>query len=468
VSPRARIVLALLLLLAAGVRLRYFSGLQVGDDIVYSSIAAQRIQGEFHVSNVHEARQGFLLPVTLFYALFGPGEYSLLLYNLLCSIGLVAAVYFLARRFWGDTAGALSGVVAVLHPNLVFFATECHTDTPVALWQAAAVLALLSAADSEPSRSKRILAGLLVGWAWLHKEHAVFLIPFFAGHWIATKRRWTWYLPVALPALGVFLAETAVYAAVAGNPFHRFALIRSMHVGHYMAAQYTTTPALLHRLFIELPLLLFTPRSGHHWEGLVNLAGAVGVALLLIRRERGARMLAGWWASIFLCYSFWPSSLHPYLPSFLLHDWTLPPLAAPLLCGLGGAASRGRRDMAVAGVLLLAGVSLRTIHSSWENGLKFAGGGKEAHVWLDREWPSRVIADDKTIEVLDFLDHHRRVRTYTSFQEAREYPGAVVIVDKFWTEPDRWWSRPISEAAKRPPAAWKKVYESGRLTVYQP
>jgi hypothetical protein len=43
-----------------------------------------------------------------------------------------------------------------------------------------------------------------------------------------------------------------------------------------------------------------------------------------------------------------------------------------------------------------------------------------------------------------------------------------VIVDKFWTEPDRWWSRPISDEAKRPPAGWKKVYESGRLTVYQP
>jgi hypothetical protein len=468
VSQRARIVLALLLLLAAGLRLRYFSGLQVGDDIVYTSIAAQRIHGEFHVTNVHEARQGFLLPVTFFYALFGPGEFPLLLYNLLCSIGLVAAVYFLARRFWGDAAGALSGAVAAFHPNLVFFATECHTDTPVALWQALGVLALLSAADGEKSKEKRVLAGLLVGWAWLHKEHAVFLIPFFAGHKIATRRSWTWYLPVLLPALGVFLSETAVYAALTGNPLHRFALVRSMHVGHYMAAQYAAAPALLRRLFLELPLLLFTPKYGHHWEGTLNLAGAVGAALLLARRERGAGVLVGWWASIFLGYSFWPSSLHPYLPSFLLHDWTLPPLAAPLLCCLGGAAVRSRRELAVAGILLLAIISLRTIHASWENGLKFAAGGKEAHAWLAGERPARVIADDKTIEVLDFLDGHRPARNYTRFQEAKDYSGAVVIVDRFWTEPDRWWSRPVSEEAKRPPASWKKVYESGRLTLYRP
>jgi len=143
-SHRARIVLALLLVLAAGLRLRYFSGLQVGDDIVYSTIAAQRVQGEFRITNVHEARLGFLLPLTLSYALFGVGEVPLLLYNLLCSVAFVAAMYFLARRFWGDVAGAVAGALAAIHPNLVFFSTECHTDTPVALWQALCVLALVS------------------------------------------------------------------------------------------------------------------------------------------------------------------------------------------------------------------------------------------------------------------------------------------------------------------------------------
>ena len=105
-SPRARTILAALLLLAAGARLRWFTGLQVGDDIVYSKIAAQRAAGELRFTNVHEARNGFLLPITAAYVLFGPGELPLVLYNLLCSLGLVAALFFLARRFWGETAGA--------------------------------------------------------------------------------------------------------------------------------------------------------------------------------------------------------------------------------------------------------------------------------------------------------------------------------------------------------------------------
>jgi hypothetical protein len=467
-SRGARIVLILLMFVAAGLRLRYFSGIQVGDDIVYSSIAAQRVQGEFRVTNVHEARLGFLLPLTLSYAVFGVGELPLLLYNLLCSIGLVAALFFLARRFWGDDAGAVAGALAAIHPNLVFFASECHTDTPVALWQALCVLALLEAGNSERSRALRVLAGLLLGWAWLHKEHAIFLVPFIAGYAIATRRPWSWLVPVALSAGGVFLAETALYAAVTGNPFQRFAMVRALHVGHYMTAEYATTSPLLRRLFLELPLVLFTPRSGHHWEGTLNLAGAAAGVFLLWRRAPGARVLAGWWTAIFLAYSFWPSSLSPYLPAFLLFYWTLPPLAGPLVCLAGGASAGLRREIVAAAVVGLAAISLWSMQRSWEEGLKFAAGPKEVHAWLAGVPAARVITDDKTIEVLDFLDGHRPARTYLPFQKATEYRGSVVIVDRFWTEPDRWWSRPVAPEAKTPPPSWAKVYETSRVVIYRP
>jgi hypothetical protein len=467
-SSRARLVLILLLLLAAGLRLRYFSGLQVGDDIVYSTIAAQRIHGDFRITNVHEARLGFLLPLTLSYALFGVGELPLLLYNLLSSLGLVAALFFLARRLWGDAAGAIAGALAAIHPNLVFFATECHTDTPVALWQATCVLALVAAADSPSSRSLRVLSGLLLGWAYLHKEHAVFLIPFLAGYAIATRRPWTWLFPAALPAAGVFLAETLLNAIVTGNPFQRFAMVRALHVGQYMTAEYVTTGALFRRIFLELPLLLFTPRSGHHWEGTLNLAGAAAGALLLWRRVPGARLMAGWFAAIFLGYSFWPSSLAPFLPAFLLFYWTLPPLAGPLVCLLGAAAAQTRKEFVATGALILAALSLWSMQQAWEEGQKFAAGPKETHSWLSRERPSRVITDDKTIEVLDFLDGHRPARAYVPFQNAGDVSGAVVVVDKFWTEPGRWWTRPVLPQLKTPPASWAKLYESDRIVVYRP
>jgi hypothetical protein len=45
-----------------------FTGLQAGDDIVYSRIAVDRLNGKADVSNVQQTRSGFLLPLVISYA----------------------------------------------------------------------------------------------------------------------------------------------------------------------------------------------------------------------------------------------------------------------------------------------------------------------------------------------------------------------------------------------------------------
>ena len=76
---RSAIILLGALLLAAALRCFYFTGLQVGDDIVYSRIAVDRLNGKCDVSNTQETRTGFLLPILASYALFGAGEQALVL-----------------------------------------------------------------------------------------------------------------------------------------------------------------------------------------------------------------------------------------------------------------------------------------------------------------------------------------------------------------------------------------------------
>src|SRR5688572_11709264 len=162
--------LAVLLAVAAGVRVRWFTGLQMGDDVVYSRITVDRLSGTTSYHNVHQTRSGFLLGLLGSYAAFGPGEVPLVLYNMLCSLGLVAALFVLGGRLFGDAAGLAAGALAALHPNLVRFASECHTDTPVALWLTLALAALRAATSSDRPGPLRILSGLLMGWAYLHKE----------------------------------------------------------------------------------------------------------------------------------------------------------------------------------------------------------------------------------------------------------------------------------------------------------
>jgi len=465
---RAAISLVLLLIAAAALRAWFFTGLQIGDDIVYSQNAVNRLHGVPNVTNTQGARNGFMLPIVVCYALFGPNEVSLVLYNVVCSTALVGILFLLARRLFGEAGAVPAALVAAVHPNLIRYASECHTDTPVATWIALAVLVFLTALDQDPGARRRILSGLILGWAYLHKETVVYMALFFAGHWIATKRSWKWYVPLAAPVLGVAVLEMIGFWAMTGNPLERYAMIRRWHAGHYMAERYTTIGAILHRQFIELPVLMFTPWWGHRFTGLINLACLITGAWNLAKRSPGAGVAAGWFFAIYAGYCFWPSSLVPFLPGFFLFDWTLPALGAPLALLFGGIPLRISPiavRAAMVGVVLAA---FATLYTARDDGRPYAAGAREAGPWLRAHPHARVITDDKTIEGLDFFEGHNPSRLYIPFQEAKEFAGSVVIISKFWSQPGQWWSRPVPDLALHPPPSWKKLHESELLIIYRP
>jgi len=465
---RTAFSLAAIVLLAGVLRLVYFTGLQTGDDIVYSRIAVDRLNGKSDVTNVQQTRSGFLLPLVVSYGLFGTGEVQLLLYNLLCSTALAGAVFAIGRAMFSDLAGLLGGLVVAVHPNLVRYATECHTDTPVALWLALAVLAVHAARLSDPGARLRVLAGLLLGWAYLHKESPIYMVLFFAGHWWFTRRSWRWYLPIVVPVIGVFGLEMMAFADLTGNPLARYAMIKYWHSGQYMAEKYTTTKAILHRQFAELPVLMFTPWYGRNFTGLVNLTCLLGGVVLLWKRVAGTGMILVWFFAFYLAYCFWPSSLRPFMPGFFLFEWTLPVFGAPLAAMFGGGASQLRREAAAVLAAVIVVASLVTIHSGRGEGKSLSEGAREARLWIAGEKYARIVTDDKTAEALDFFEGHRPSRLYVPFQEASTLAGSAVIVDKFWSQQGKWWSRPVPKEALDPPAGWKKLHESDRIVIYRP
>lgn len=465
-SPRVAAALIGVVLLAAALRIRYFTGLTVGDDMVYSIIAVDRLSGKTDFDNVHQTRVAFLLPIMASYATLGPGEVPLVLYNLLCSIATVVVAFYLARMFFGDTAALLAAIVVATHPLLIYFASECHTDTPQALWMALLMLLFFKAEKAENPRGLLVLAGLVMGWGYLHKEVGVALVPFFAAHWWITKRRWAWYLPMAIAAFSIFALECAFYAGVTGNPLHRFALVRSAHTEAFMDEFYTTPKSVIYRITVELAVRLFSPWYGHHTHGIVNLLGLGAGLALLAARIREARPFLGWFLALYLFYALWPSRFYPYSPGFFLFEWTLPVFMVPLACLLGAALARLPRTLAIAAVVAIATMNVYAAHKTCPEGRKFAAGAKEAAKWVKDANPPRVVADAKTLEVLDFMDGHRPRRKYEEYKDARDYRGSVVIVERFWTEPRKWWSQPKPDDVPNP--AWKKDFESPRVVIYRP
>lgn len=440
-----------ILALALAVRLFWFTGLQVGDDIVYSTIAVERLEGKWTVDNVQETRQAFLLPIIASYAVLGPGELPLVLYNLLCSLGTVALVFFVARNRFGPWGGVWAAALAALHPNLIFFATECHADVPLTFWTLASLTMLFRAESSTRPARDMAICGLLLGWAYLHKTSAVFVLPFFLGHWIAGRRSWRLYAPAAATFAVVLAAEAAMYWAWTGDPFRQVAMIRYWHVQQYMTEAHPTAAAVLDRVFLDLPRKLFGMR------GIVNI---IALASILVRKD--ARRFGAWFASVYVCYCAWPSSLVPYLPAFNLYEWTLPPLVVPLVVVLGGALARLRPKHGAIAASLLAVVCIGGIVQHHGATRRLTAGPREAHEWIERHAPNIVISDDRSIQVFEFLEGHRPRRRYVPFQELDGQAG-VVIVDRFWTEPNRWWSRP--SPAIDP--SWELLHETERIAVYR-
>lgn len=443
---RSFAALLAILALALAARLYWFTGLVIGDDVVYSEIAVHFLDGDTRVLNVHAARLGFLFPLIASYAIFGVGELPLALPNLLCSLGTVALAFFIGRRLFSDAAGLLAAAILAVHPLLITYATEGHTDPSLAFWSALAMYAFLRA--ERPTHLA--LAGAIFGWSYLTKEATIALIPFFVGHWIVTKRRWTSYLPLALTAGAFVAAECVFYWIRHDDPFHRFALIRSQHTGYYMSAHYQTTASILVRMFLELPGRLFVPFGTIHLHATIHLAAVV--AAVALRRNPGVRLLSGWTLSIYGTYCLLPSSLRPFLPGFNLYEWTLQVFALPLACILAAAlATRPWTVLPIAAVALVGNIDRAPTFR------RYAEGPREAYAQIKTE--PIVTADFKTLEAFRFFDGHHPKREYRCYET--EKPAGVLVVDRFWTTPGGWWSRPP------PPKGGEILYPSERVTIYR-
>ena len=457
-----------LLFIATGARVHYFSGLQVGDDVVYSRIAMDHLRGDWGVWSVHAARRGFILPIVASFALFGHGETSLVLYNALCSIGTVVVAYFLARRFFGTVSACVAGLIVAVHPLLVFYASECHTDTPLAFWTALAVLLLARAETlAHPGRTL-FLAGILLGWAYLTKEAIVAILPFFVGHALIRRHRWTRYIPLVSAGLVVVGMEWIYYAATIGNPFYRYWLIRELHTESFMNPVYSNWSSILFRVLLELPgrLFLVSPIHPESWHRLINLGCLIAGIYLWRKRLPGSRFLAGWFLSIFFFYAFWPSSFVPYRPGFQLYSWTLTVFVVPLACTLGGLLRSWNRYTVGASIALLM-VGLLAAQGSRSGARRFGEGPRDAYTWITRENPAVVISDEKTLEAFDFFEAHQPKRRYRTFAQAGPNEKGVCVVDKIRFEPGRWWSVPMPPEVRTPPAGWRKMYESTHILLYE-
>ncbi|MQA87291.1 MAG: hypothetical protein GEV03_22350 [Streptosporangiales bacterium] len=316
----------------------------------------------------HMTRTALVLPTRVVQEIFGTGQLAYGVTTALLAVIFALGCYFAGRALFGDLVGVLTPFLILVHPYFTMVDTfepdvvsSAHGILPDQLGAGlyAIGVACLVVAARRDGRARTLLlvaAGLGFGTAYLAREFVAFMfaaIPVFCWLLRIPLRR---LVTVALPMLGVFLAEVVYSAIIFADPLAR---LRVAETDVELDDPATTAEVLL-RFW----------QSTNNWHPLgVVFAAALAITAVgwLLTRDRRLAVILVWFGSLWVPLTLMSGVLDPSTPS--LRSWVVRywmPVYPALMIGALGACVllvrripwRRRGLLRAAGVLALAGVTL--------------------------------------------------------------------------------------------------------------
>lgn len=245
----------------------------------------------------------------------GAHELAARLPAVLCTLALAFGVGALARRWWGDRAGALAGLAAAATPLPLFYTQIVIFDAMLTLWICAAVAALYLAVERAPEdatgRSFRywaVVAWAAMGLGVLTKGPVALLVPLAAVlPWALWRRRAGRLLERGAPLVLFVLIGPWLWAVSRADPDFL----------HYALVTETWSRLTSNELKRDAPIWYYLPvfLVGVLPWSMVVLAGARRIAAAWRARESDIRFLVLWFAVPFGLFSGMHSKrVHYILP----------------------------------------------------------------------------------------------------------------------------------------------------------
>lgn len=501
-SPRVAFLLALILVLAVGLRLLSFHGYAGSDDGSYAQLAHELASGKFRVGEyvgppVFPLRVGVFAPVAGLFRLFGVSEVTTIAYPFALSLLMLVLLYHTGRLLFGVTAGLLAAALLAVVPIASRSATILMPDLPAAFWGNLGMFMLLLGLRQERAGRKLLfgtLCGLALGISWLCKETVGYLFPFvlLAAFWGVRRSRSQLLVGFSLmaSAAAVVVAEGLAYWYLTADPLHR---LHEMHRNYTYnstwffaeGSRFGWAPgeyhiALVKRLFRDGPYtLLASPSFG----GLTAVA-LLAVAYAAYHRRESFAFAGAWFVWLLLVFNFGSCSLREYQPLVLFDKYAYPLLfpAALLSGGLlahliaeraadGEAPARLHSERAFWGYALagLIGVAcaLPTAENMW------SGRKSEAERMAARCISPRdpLYTDSRTLRVLEFFWSFPRQLAAVDFQNLAvdEIPaGAYVLVNRDKLRLlENYYQYGVPAFCREAPPEWEVVTAGGGMVLYR-
>jgi hypothetical protein len=290
----ARVVVPVLVAVAAGLRLHSFGGLVGADDVSLAKYAFDLLANGLVPPETHyQARIGIVAPLAGLFALFGPGEAQLAALPLLSSLAAIPLAYAIATRLVDRYSGLLAAAALAVFPLDVYYATRLYPDVILGTLLALTVYAALRARDPAEARPMvwAVLGGLVWGWAYLVKVEAAFLLPALAFVLLPERRAWPAALALAAACAVIVVGESVVYRALGGEVLHRLQVLAGMGGGQANEAYSMTQLWVFPKAWFATPYFF-----GLHYYALV------AAAIWALVTRRGALGVIGVWLAVMLLW----------------------------------------------------------------------------------------------------------------------------------------------------------------------
>lgn len=353
-------MLACLLVLATA------TGVMGADDLRYSRYAQALMDGEYRDAvnewRRHNAlRYGVIIPVAAVYSLFGVTEWSTMILPIIASTLSVVLLVEIGRRMFSLRVGIIAGLLYATFPLRLIFGAVLIPELISECWVLLAAVCYLQA--RQRGGGYWLLAGLLMGIAYLTKEPALFIGGAFLLY-AMWEREWRGAALFAAGVGAVGAVEIAYYTVAWGDPLFR------LHV----TQPYTVEPSseggiftatrrdMGYFLFRKYPEMMIIP---HLKFGLHSLLSVVGAAVALtLRPRRGYLLLVLWIVIPALYLNFGSFSFQRYAPvprDERYIEFLFPPLLLLTAVALARAFDAGRATAraasALLGIVMVAGVA---------------------------------------------------------------------------------------------------------------
>ena len=439
------VTICLVVAFAIVIRVIYFIGYGLGDDLTYVNLSKQILAGHwvnYAYLNQYAYRPLLLLNVAGSFKLFGINEIAFILPIFLSSIFCIPVAYYLGKHLFNGLAGILAALALAVYPFNVFNSVTFDNDVIIAFFMGLVVLLFIKARDSEISKQTiwYSLAGFFLVVSYLFKMTSLTLIalfiPFTLYDFVVQRRyfRQVWFYI----SFGVFFFMVLCFYKVATGEFFRHFIAERVYYNTYIPDYYLKGAFSAKAMLLQYPRRMFQPLifgEIKFFEFGLYLYFFIPALLLMFYKNPNQRynlLLLWWFVALFASLEFSPSNWDPYFLPVPRQERYLEIINLPIVLTIGWFLAWITQSKKVVGIFLLSILVITSLYNTHIRNLfvrESVASLKEVSKWLCDNNAREVYVDVTGLSNIIFFTQacNINVRKIDEIGKEKLEKGAYVI-----------------------------------------